>query len=220
MKSGKGLPSIFRRWCCETLKHSNPKLVQYRVNIIGVRGEESKARMERGEISVFGDSKRARNKKEALKKTFASTSSEITCEGGKDKVNIYPIFDLTEKEVWEIIKTENLTLPEPYQNGCGVQRLGCSFCPFESYHENIKTIKTNPNIVKAWLRTFDDEFIRTSQKVFYGRVDGVDLFMLYITGNICNMNVANNYLRSIKSKNIFGTTDKGIFINYLKECGI
>ena len=32
----KGLPSLFRRWCCEDLKHSNPKLSEYKVNIMGV----------------------------------------------------------------------------------------------------------------------------------------------------------------------------------------
>ena len=64
-----GLPSIFRRWCCEELKHSNRKLKKYSVNVMGIRGEESAARLERGEISVFGKSKRAQKKLEALRKT-------------------------------------------------------------------------------------------------------------------------------------------------------
>ncbi|MDR1459717.1 MAG: hypothetical protein LBI60_05840, partial [Bacteroidales bacterium] len=63
----KGLPSLFRRWCCESLKHSNPKLSEYRVNVMGVRGEESRNRMERGAISVFGNSKKAKKKLEKLR---------------------------------------------------------------------------------------------------------------------------------------------------------
>ena len=149
LMQSKGLPSLFRRWCCESLKHSNPKLKDYRVNIMGVRGEESAGRLKRGEISVFGSSKRASKRREELKKTFAKTNTQIQCEGGKDKVNIYPVFDLTEKEIFSLIKTEKLIIPDAYNK---YSRIGCAFCPFASYRENLDTIKTNPNLVKAWLR--------------------------------------------------------------------
>jgi phosphoadenosine phosphosulfate reductase len=163
----RGIPSLFRRWCCEYLKHSNPKLAEYRVNIMGVRGEESRKRMERGAISVFGKSQRAENTLEKLKATFANTDSQIQCEGGKDKVNIYPIFDLTEREIWDIIKTEKLIVPDAYENN---RRLGCAFCPFVSLHENYKTIQSNPNIAKMWLKVLSDkEFQEKAKRILSGK---------------------------------------------------
>ncbi|MDR1416381.1 MAG: phosphoadenosine phosphosulfate reductase family protein, partial [Prevotellaceae bacterium] len=139
----KGIPSLFRRWCCEYLKHSNPKLKEYRVNIIGVRGEESVQRMERGAISVFGKSKRAEKTLEKLKATFANANAQVQCEAGKDKVNVYPIFDITEKEVFDVIRAERLAIPDAYENS---RRLGCAFCPFASYRENCRAIKQQPNL--------------------------------------------------------------------------
>jgi 3'-phosphoadenosine 5'-phosphosulfate sulfotransferase (PAPS reductase)/FAD synthetase len=212
----RGLPSIFRRWCCEYLKHSNPKLSEYRVNIMGIRGEESAARMERGSISVFGKSIRAAKTLEKLKSTFSNTDTQIQCEGGKDKVNIYPIFDLTQRDVFDIIKTENLVIPDVYCSG--TQRLGCAFCPFASYHENLKTIKTHPQLTKAWLKILSDsEFQQKRQKGIVGRTNGTGLFYLYISGSLLTNELLGKGLNYLSEKDLQGKTGLQIFEEYLKE---
>jgi phosphoadenosine phosphosulfate reductase len=210
----KGFPSIFRRWCCEFLKHSNPKQSGCLVNIMGVRGEESRSRFERGAINIFGKSKRANRTKEKLKLTFANADSQVRCEGGKDKVNIYPIFDLTQREVFEIIKTENLIIPEAYNNS---QRLGCAFCPFASYHENIETIKQSPNIAKEWLRTLCEDDMRKRLKTIFGKTDETGSFYLYIRRSLSTNKLIYSGLRHLNEKDAFGQTGHERFRRFLEE---
>jgi phosphoadenosine phosphosulfate reductase len=213
-----GLPSIFRRWCCEYLKHSNPKLKEYRVNIMGVRGEESKNRMDRGAISVFGKSKRAGETLEKLKATFANTDGQVRCKGGKDTINVYPIFDLTEREIWDIIRTEKLVIPDAYENS---KRLGCAFCPFASIHENYKTIKSHPNIVKAWLKVLSDkEFQEKRQKNIVGKTNGAGLFYLYISHSLLTNNEFRKGLDYLREKDLYGKTGLQNFECFLNENNI
>lgn len=210
----KGLPSLFRRWCCEYIKHSNPKLKDYRVNIMGVRGEESVNRLKRGEIAVFGNSKRARIRHKKLQETFSNKDSQVTCEGGKDKVNIYPIFYLTEKDIFTVIKSENLIIPEAYDN---CNRIGCAFCPFASLEENLNTIKTNPNLVKMWLKTLGGDFIERTQKNIFKKTDEIGLFYLYISQSLLTNIKFESGLHYLKDKDIYGETGYDQFFNYLKE---
>jgi phosphoadenosine phosphosulfate reductase len=211
----KGIPSLFRRWCCNSLKHSNPKLSEYRVNLIGVRGEESAARMRRGAISVFGRSDRAKKTQEKLRATFASAGSEVRCEGGKDKVNIYPVFDLKERNVWDIIRTERLVIPDVYYSG--VKRLGCAFCPFASYKQNLETIKYRPQIARAWLKVLSDEEFQSRQKNVVGRTNGAGLFYLYIKGSFLTNESFYKGLRYLSQKDLNGKTGLQVFEEYLKE---
>jgi phosphoadenosine phosphosulfate reductase len=218
MKTG-GLPSIFRRWCCEYLKHSSPKLAEYRVNIMGIRGEESLKRLERGEISVFGKSKRAAKKLAELKKTFAGTDCTVSCEGGKDRVNIYPIFDLTEKDVFDIIRAEKLVIPEVYYSKCS--RLGCAFCPFASRKENYESIKEHPAIAKAWLRVLSDEtFQKERQRNIVGKTDGAGLFYLYVNRSLLTDDLLKKGLGYLNRKDLFGRTGLQNFKDYLEQCKI
>jgi phosphoadenosine phosphosulfate reductase len=211
----KGLPSLFRRWCCESLKHSNPKLKDYRVNIMGVRGEESANRLKRGEVSVFGGSKRSVKTLERIKSTFAETNSEVNCEVGKDKVNIYPIFDLTEREIFDVIKTERLIIPEVYYSSVG--RLGCAFCPFASLRENLRTIKSNPNLTKMWLKTLGGDFIPRMQKNIYGKTSETGLFYLYISQSLLTNHLLQKELLYLKQKDLNGKTGLQLFEDYLNK---
>jgi 3'-phosphoadenosine 5'-phosphosulfate sulfotransferase (PAPS reductase)/FAD synthetase len=210
-----GLPSMFYRWCCKSLKHSSPKLKEYHVNIMGVRGEESEKRAERGAVFVFGDSKRAKRTLEKLKATFASTDSQVRCEGGKDKINIYPIFDLTEREIFNIIKTEKLVIPDAYSSK---GRLGCAFCPFASFRENLETIKNNPNLTKMWLKTLSDgDFLKTQKKFIFENTNEAGLFYLYIKKYLTDRDLHMKGLRYLNEKDLYGKTGLQLFEDYLKE---
>jgi phosphoadenosine phosphosulfate reductase len=184
-----GLPSIFRRWCCEVLKHSNPQNIEL-TGVFGVRGEESRKRKERGAVSVLGKSKRAQRRKEEIIKLITDDTEpvRIDCYQGKDKNNIYPIFDLTECEVWHIIKENNLiTPPHAYTNGR--RRMGCMLCPYSSKREMKETVERYPSIKRNWLKVFEEndcEFMKERQKILTAKYDITpdELFHLYITKSL------------------------------------
>ncbi|GAB6393735.1 MAG: phosphoadenosine phosphosulfate reductase family protein [Bacteroidales bacterium] len=177
---------------------------------MGVRAEESLKRAQRGEINVFGSSKRAHAKKKKLIETF-STDSEIKCVAGKEKINIYPIFNLTEKEIFSIIKTENLKIPDIYYTK---KRTGCAFCPFSSTKENFQTLKSHRAITKKWLETLDTETFMT-MPLFLG-ADNILLFYLYITHLIYYKVDIQRVIRNIYTKDLFASSDYKEFLNLLK----
>jgi 3'-phosphoadenosine 5'-phosphosulfate sulfotransferase (PAPS reductase)/FAD synthetase len=185
---------------------------------MGIRGEESESRMERGAITVFGKSKRAMKMLEKLRETFSSTDSQVSCEGGQDRVNIYPIFDLTEKEIWKIIRAEKLAIPDAYGD---CKRLGCAFCPFVSFRENCRTIKNMPNLTKAWLKVLSDtEFQEKRQKGLFGKTNGAGLFYLYIKKSLYSDKDIEKGLDYLRQKDLYGKTGLQKFEDFLEENGI
>ncbi|NMB95736.1 MAG: phosphoadenosine phosphosulfate reductase family protein [Clostridiaceae bacterium] len=211
----KGVPSIFRRWCCDALKHSNPKLNHYTVNVMGVRGEESRARMERGAVSVFGNSKRAKAKLIKLQKEIHTENFTIDCIKGKDKINIYPLFDLKENEIFDIIKSEKLIIPDVYYNG--ENRIGCAFCPFAPIKENYNTIKKQKNLTKAWIKTLRTVIKQQQQRRLYEqyKIDEIDLFYLYINHCLMSNESIKSGMSYLRNKNIFGETGYEAFKKYI-----
>lgn len=96
----KGLPTLRARFCCELLKE------RYGIGkncIEGVRADESRNRAGRDYIQC---------------------DSRKFMKGGK---HIYPIYDWTEKDVWEFIKLRGLEAAPCYSDG--LRRLGCVGCP-------------------------------------------------------------------------------------------
>lgn len=119
----KGLPTFGVRYCCEFLKEygSVGKMV-----FEGVRKSESKKRDGRDYIQC---------------------DSRAWQKGAK---HIYPIYDWSDKQVWNYIKKYDLPLAPCYENG--LKRLGCVGCPqarkvgqrrkeFELYPRYYKAIK-------------------------------------------------------------------------------
>lgn len=208
-----GYPTLFRRWCCEYLKHNNEAMKDYKVNLTGVRGAESRKRLERGAISVFGNTKRAEKRKYLLRE-FIEKDTEIQCIGGREKININAIFDLTDDEVWDIIRTENLILPPIYNTH---KRAGCAFCPFASPKENYETIKQRPNLAKAWLKTIKSPQFKETQKNLI-RFDEVEQFYLYINGKMLYKEEIKKAERYLREPDLFGITGRDKFIEYLKKC--
>lgn len=129
IKKKKMLPLRQARYCCHVLKEQSG--VGSCV-LIGIRKAESSRRAKRKEIELTNKSV----KKSQLKKQDAfDIDNEIThsCINGNDKVLISPIFNWTDKDIWDFIRINNLKYPSLYDNG--FNRIGCLFCPMA----NIKT---------------------------------------------------------------------------------
>lgn len=127
----KGLPSMFRRFCCSELKEY--KILN--VSAIGVRAAESTKRKKRY-------------------KTF----EECRIYPNKEKVHqYYPLYNFTNKNIKDFIIDRNLTLAQCYYNEAGEidfsRRLGCLGCPLKS-DRGIADFKKNPSFLKAYLKSF------------------------------------------------------------------
>lgn len=127
----KGLPSMFRRFCCSELKEY--KILN--VSAIGVRAAESTKRKKRY-------------------KTF----EECRIYPNKEKVHqYYPLYNFTNKNIKDFIVDRKLTLAQCYYNEAGEidfsRRLGCLGCPLKS-DRGIADFKKNPIFFKAYLKSF------------------------------------------------------------------
>lgn len=125
-----GLPSRFRRICCEKLKEY--KILDYAV--IGVRRDES-------------------NKRAALYK-----EPEI-CRvySSKEKTRQYlPILNWTAADVEAFIKERGMKCHPLYYDSDGTfhveRRLGCMGCPLASKKQRMKEFKTHPALAKFYIR--------------------------------------------------------------------
>lgn len=126
----KGLPSMFRRFCCAELK-------EYKVNnvaAIGVRAAESTRR-----------AKRYKNFEEC--RIF---------KNGKVH-QYYPIYNWENKDVENFIKQEEIKLADCYYDDSGSidfsRRLGCLACPLKS-DRGLADFKKNKRFLIAYLKHF------------------------------------------------------------------
>jgi len=98
-------PTMWRRWCCDTLKKGATKDIPLKMRLMGVRAEESEKRRKLGRINVYHSKK------------FHFT--------------IYnAIFDWLEWEIWDYIDDRQLPYLSLYDEG--FDRIGCVICPFIS----------------------------------------------------------------------------------------
>lgn len=135
----KGLPTRLNRYCCEHLKEHGSV---GRMVFEGVRSAESSNRKDRDYIQC--DDR----------------------QWQKGAQHIYPIYDWTDKDIFDFIKLKGIVLAPHYEKGMkvGITRLGCVGCPlvktstrkkeFELYpkvFENIKkAIKTGMENNPQW----------------------------------------------------------------------
>ena len=123
----KGLPTRFRRFCCQELKEyvgKNSKVIE------GLRLDEGKKR-----------EKRLRDLKEP-----ESCDKRI-----KGKIHVYPILNWTNEDIWYYIKENNLAYPEEHYKK--YNRLGCVGCPLASKKIRIAEYKQYPKYVNSIIKS-------------------------------------------------------------------
>ena len=112
------------RFCCEKLKEPGGK---GRFVITGIRAQESKRRAKRRMVEV--------------------------CMRDNTKRYIHPIFDWSEEDVWEFIKSRGLPYCSLYDQGW--RRIGCLLCPMATKKEKEMHMKRYPQFTRAYLRAFE-----------------------------------------------------------------
>lgn len=119
----RGLPTIFKRFCCEELKE---KSSAGNVVLTGVRADESTKRSKYNEVAI--KSNRVEHADRSKKHTIEEIEqNEHRCIKGKDAIMVYPLLNWNESEVWQYIDDNHLP-HNPCYDIAG--RVGCMFCPF------------------------------------------------------------------------------------------
>ena len=142
----KGLPTIWRRFCCAELKENTGV---GNVVLTGVRAEESNRRARYNDLQVI--SKRKEHADRTRRRTIEEIEqNEHRCIKGKDKLMIYPILHWTSGEVWQFIHDRHLPVNPCYEK---YNRVGCMFCPFSNkaqieHYESLYP-KIKANIIRA-----------------------------------------------------------------------
>ena len=134
------LPTVQKAYCCREYKH-NPKYVDP-CSVVGVRREESRARSSRASF-VF--------KNETLKKKNDITQHFIeACQsvGTSSLIQLLPIVDWKEGEVWEYIYRRSLPINPEY---ISASRVGCMVCPKANFNSNGEVLLKYPKLIKAFI---------------------------------------------------------------------
>lgn len=172
----KSPPTRLIRHCCQKLKEiSTPN----RMACIGVRADESTGRKGRDVFGVRGSTKKEglffslEHTEEVFKDALEMDDPVWDCtliknmREHKDTL-VYPIYDWSNKEIWDYIHANNLTINPLYNRG--YLRIGCIGCPMASYKQKMKEFNEYPTYKQAYINAFqkmldlfDDEERRKNQ---------------------------------------------------------
>lgn len=137
------LPTVQRAYCCGYYKH-NPDYVDD-CSIVGVRKAESQKRKSRTAVSI---------KNKTTKKKVGATISEYfkeSCQsvGTSSVIQLLPIVDWSDNEVWDYIHDHNLPINPEYQHS---KRVGCLVCPKADFTSNHVYLMKYPKLIDAFIK--------------------------------------------------------------------
>lgn len=137
------LPTQQIAFCCKDYKH-NPRYVD-ECSIIGVRKAESQKRAKRTVLSL---------KNKRIKKKLQTEVSEYfidKCQsiGTQSIIQLLPIVEWSDKEVWDYIKKYNIPINPEYRNQ---NRIGCIVCPKANFSRNYKALLKYPKLIDAFIK--------------------------------------------------------------------
>lgn len=151
----KGLPMMYRRYCCERLKeHSGVG----RVVLTGVRAEESRKRASYAQFDVYS------RRKEHIARRGTYTIEEIQqnehqCIKGQDRIMLRPVLNWSVGEVLDFLTKMHAPFNPCYETE---GRVGCMFCPFASKEQIERYEIKYPGFYRLLMR---------SLKIYWKRTD-------------------------------------------------
>lgn len=140
---GGFLPTVESAYCCKDYKH-NPKYVDA-CSIVGVRKAESAKRAQRKTFETKNKTLLKANK--ALVNEYFEEHCQST--GSASLIQLKPIIDWSDNEVWDYIHRHNLPLNPEYQYA---KRVGCIVCPKADFTRNANNLMKYPKIIDAFIR--------------------------------------------------------------------
>ena len=161
----KGLPSRFRRFCCQELKEY--KVLD--VAVMGIRRAESAKRAER-------------YKEPTQCRYYGSKKMHVE--------SVYPILEWSNDDVRDFILDRGIILAPVYYDENGdlhvERRLGCIGCPLASRKHRLAELQQYPSIVRAYARAlhkyhqthdgklFRDEYEQLVRDLFFDKQEEFD----------------------------------------------
>lgn len=139
-------PCRMQRYCCDYFKENN---TPNRFVSTGVRWSESKNRKDRKEIEPKGK-KDAKNIK-TLNDNDRKRAIIERCEIKSDMI-LNPILDWRDNDIWEYIRSENISYNPLYD--MGYSRVGCIGCPMAGKNR-WKEFADFPTYQRAYIRAFE-----------------------------------------------------------------
>lgn len=136
------LPTVQKAFCCADYKH-NPKSVDD-CCITGVRKSESLKRMMRTAFEAKNKTVMKRNK--ALFNDYFEEHCQST--GTHGIIELKPIIDWTDTDIWDYIKRYNLPVNPEYKTA---RRVGCIVCPKANLTTNYIGLMKYPKLIDAFI---------------------------------------------------------------------
>ena len=136
------LPTVQMAYCCDNYKH-NPKYID-KCSIVGVRKQESNKRKDRTTLSIKNKTVKKKNK-EVISEYFVENCQSL---GTKSVIQLLPIVDWSEENVWDYIKAHQLPINPEYNHS---KRVGCMVCPKGSFDRNYYYLMKYPKLIDAFI---------------------------------------------------------------------
>ena len=162
-------PTRTARYCCKVLKETS---VPNRLCALGVRGAESTNRRGRDIFAtrgfVGGGVKTGGGKffsldhaEEVHRESLEINDPAWDCtliktmkEHGDIIVN--PIYEWTDNDIWDYIRSRNVTINPLYYPPYNYKRVGCVLCPMAGYYEKKRQIRDFPGFKRMYIAAFDE----------------------------------------------------------------
>lgn len=137
------LPTVQMAYCCADYKH-NPKNVDP-CSIVGVRRAESVKRKDRTAFEVKNKTLLKKNKH------LIDSYFEERCQstGTASIIQLKPIVDWSDNEVWDYIKRYKLPVNPEYETR---NRVGCIVCPKANFTSNYTSLLKYPKLIDAFIQ--------------------------------------------------------------------
>lgn len=136
------LPTVQMAYCCKDYKH-NPKYVD-KCSIVGVRKSESIKRRKRTAFEIKNKTLLKKNK--ALIDEYFTENCQST--GTSAIIQLKPIIDWPDEEVWDYIKRYNIPINPEYKTR---KRVGCIVCPKANFTSNAGSLLKYIKLIDAFI---------------------------------------------------------------------
>ncbi len=141
---GGFLPTVQAAYCCKNYKH-NPMYVD-ECSIVGVRKAESIKRKERTAFEAKNKTTLKKNK-DLIDDYFEENCQSI---GTASVIQLKPIIDWSDCDVWGYMRRYNLPVNPEYKNGR--KRVGCRVCPKANFTSNSAALLESPKLINAFIK--------------------------------------------------------------------
>lgn len=137
------LPTVEKSYCCNDYKH-NSKYID-NATILGVRKSESAKRRNRKVFETKNKTTEKRNKA-----VFSEYFQDFCMGVGSNSIiQLLPIVDWSDEEVWDYIKRYNLPINPTYKKR---KRVGCIICPKANFTSNYLALIEHPKLIDAFIK--------------------------------------------------------------------